>query len=108
MSHQGVQQPRAKQSKSHLLFHYRVMVALRFVVAIFGGYLLAAVTAKCLSLSALLPEASMVLAATMLAFIIQVVVLIWAFLLHSLMNVCLGIFMGTLIMYVIYIVVSGG
>lgn len=105
---QRSREQRPKKSHSHILFHYRVMVALRFVVAIFGGYLLAAVSAKCLSLSGLFPEASMVLAATMLAFLLQVAVVIWAFLLHSLLNVCLGIFMSTLIVYVIYIVWSGG
>lgn len=105
---QRLRDPRPKKSQRHILFHYRVLVALRFVVAIFGGYLLASVTAKCLSLSPILPEASMVLAATMLAFVLHVLVVIWVFLVHSLLNVCLGIFMSTLVVYVVYIVLSGG
>lgn len=54
-------------------------IAARSVLAVFGGYGVAALAAASLSLALPLPRPQAVLAATMLAFVVYCGVVIWAF-----------------------------
>jgi hypothetical protein len=76
------------------LTHYRLAVALRSLVAIFGGYALAAASAAWLGY--LLPVLGMtrldaVLTAAMLAFIVHACAAIWVFAVASTWRAALGI-----------------
>ncbi|MCB5363411.1 iron transporter [Pusillimonas sp. CC-YST705] len=54
-------------------------VAVRTVLAIFAGYALSALSAACLSLYLPLARAEAVMVATMLAFLIYAILVIWAY-----------------------------
>ena len=58
---------------------YRLAIASRTVLAIFGSYLFAALAAASLSLLLPGPRAQAVLGATMLAFVLYCAMAIWAF-----------------------------
>lgn len=58
---------------------YRLAIAARTVLAIFGSYLFAALAAASLSLLLPGPRAQTVLSATMLAFALYCAMAIWAF-----------------------------
>lgn len=58
---------------------YRLGIASRAFLAIFGGYAVAALAAASLSLALPLPRAQAVLTATMLAFLFYCALAIWAF-----------------------------
>ena len=58
---------------------YRLAIASRSILAIFGSYLFAALAASSLSLLLPGPRAQAVLGATMLAFVLYCAMAIWAF-----------------------------
>lgn len=57
----------------------RLNTALRSLLAVFGGYGLAALAAAVFALALPLPRVDAVMAATMLAFIVYLLAAIWAF-----------------------------
>lgn len=61
------------------LARYRLGVASRTILAVFGGYVASALAAASLSLALPLPRAQAVLAATMLAFVLYCTLVIWAY-----------------------------
>lgn len=58
---------------------YRLAILSRTVLAIFGGYLFAALSTASLSLALPLPRPQAVLAATQLSFALYCALVIWAF-----------------------------
>ncbi|BAP41450.1 DUF3649 domain-containing protein [Pseudomonas sp. 21LCFQ02] len=69
--------PRPKQTGVPVA--YRLAVASRFIVATFGGYLLASLSSICLALWLPLPRAEAVLAGMMLSFLAYLGAFIWCF-----------------------------
>lgn len=86
------------QSDSALL-KYRCMVLYRFVLAIFGGYLLSALTAIVVAKAFIDYRASAAIAATLLAFSIHCAAFIWVFMVHKTFKASLGIFIPCLVLW---------
>lgn len=85
------------------LRQYRIMVGYRFLLAIFGGYLLSALVAAVAALA--FPasyQASATLAGTLLSFVIYTGVFIWVFIVHSTRKATLGIAIPAIILAVAY------
>lgn len=98
-----------KQVKPSSLIKYRLMIFSRFVLAIFGGYYFAAMTAMLMGFlfSAEPSKANTVFAATMLAFVIHCAVFIWVFLVNSTLKVWLGVVIPSLAMTLLYWFLKG-
>ncbi|TCB68819.1 hypothetical protein [Acinetobacter sp. ANC 4178] len=86
------------QSDSALL-KYRGMVLYRFVLAIFGGYLLSALTAIVVAKAFIDYRASAAIAATLLAFSIHCAAFIWVFMVHKTLKASLGIFIPCFVLW---------
>lgn len=67
------------QSGDGVATAYRIAIASRSLLAIFGGYAVAALAAASLSLALPMPRPQAVLTATMLAFLVYCALVIWAF-----------------------------
>ncbi|WP_026597481.1 hypothetical protein [Methylobacterium sp. 77] len=71
--------------------HYRLMVAGRTLLAIFGGYALAAIATAFLSLTLPLDRSEAVAAATLASFAIMAAAVIWVFSARSLGRAAIGL-----------------
>ncbi|UOG18525.1 hypothetical protein [Acinetobacter sp. PK01] len=81
------------------LLKYRCMVFYRFVLAIFGGYLLSALTAIVIAKASIDYQATAAIAATLLAFCIHCAAFIWVFMVHKTLKASLGIFIPCLVLW---------
>lgn len=99
----------SKNVNSSARLRYRLMIFLRFVLAIFGGYYLAAISATVLgmSFSSEPLKANAVLSATMLAFVLYCAVFIWVFMVSSTLKAWLGVIVPSLVMTVLYGLMKG-
>jgi len=84
------------------LFRYRAMIFYRFLVAVFGGYLLASLSALVLAKTFADFRVSSVMSATMIAFMIHCAAFIWVFMVNKTLKASLGIFIPCLILFVIH------
>lgn len=91
------------------LLSYRIMIFLRFILAIFGGYYLAAMSAICLSefFSEDHLRAKAVFVATMLSIIIHGFVFIMVFMTKSTSKAWFGVLIPSLIVTVIFWLIKG-
>lgn len=92
--HTTPSRPAPAQAATTALTRYRLAIALRSLIAIFGGYVLAAAGATCLGY--LLPALGMtrldaVLTATMLAFVVHACAAIWVFAAAGIWRAALGV-----------------
>lgn len=99
----------SKNVNSSARLRYRLMIFLRFVLAIFGGYYLAAISATVLgmSFSSEPLKANAVLSATMLAFVLYCAVFIWVFMVSSTLKAWLGVIVPSFVMTVLYGLMKG-
>ena len=81
------------------LFKYRCVVFYRFVLALFGGYLLSALTAIVIAKAFIDSRATAAIAATLLAFCIHCAAFIWVFMVHKTSKASLGIFIPCLVLW---------
>ena len=88
-----------KSQTDSTLLKYRCMVFYRFVLAIFGGYLLSALTAIVIAKAFIDSRATAVIAATLLAFCIHCAAFIWVFMVHKTIKASLGIFIPCLVLW---------
>jgi hypothetical protein len=79
--------PNARPSQAR----YRLMVAGRTLLAIFGGYALAAITTAFLSLTLPLDRSEAVAAATLASFAIMAAAVIWVFSARTLARAAIGL-----------------
>lgn len=95
------------QKKS--MIRYRVMIFFRFVLAIFGGYYFAAITAMLIGVFFHTEplKANAVMSATMLAFILHCGVFIWVFMVNSTLKVWLGVILPSVLMTAVYWLIKG-
>lgn len=99
----------SKQGDPSALVRYRLMVFLRFVLAIFGGYYLAAITATVMGMAFVAEplKVNAVLSATMLAFIIYCAVFIGVFMVRSTLKAWMGVILPSLVMSALYWLMKG-
>jgi hypothetical protein len=99
----------SKQVDPSVLVRYRLMVFLRFVLAIFGGYYLAAITATVMGMAFVAEplKVNAVLSATMLAFIIYCAVFIGVFMVRSTLKAWMGVILPSLVMSALYWLMKG-
>ncbi|ENX34720.1 hypothetical protein F889_02009 [Acinetobacter colistiniresistens] len=98
-----------KQLEQSSLVKYRLMIFSRFVLAIFGGYYFAAITAMLLGVlfSTEPSKANAVFAATMVAFLVHCAVFIWVFMVSSTLKVWMGVIIPSLVMTLVYWFLKG-
>ncbi|EPF79877.1 hypothetical protein [Acinetobacter rudis] len=99
----GKSQPTARV----LLIKYRLTVLYRFVVAVFGGYLLATVSALYILELCQPVLASTVLAATMLAFVIHMITFLMVFISRSSSYACLCVVVPSAFFYACLLIIQG-
>ncbi|MEN0037416.1 MAG: hypothetical protein AAGC78_10115 [Cellvibrio sp.] len=98
----AVPAPRTPRRKAGPSRRYRVMIAYRFLLAIFGGYALAALVAMVTSLGFPEQQASATLSGTLLAFCVHTGVFIWVFMVQSTRKATLGVLIPAIIFAVAY------
>ena len=74
----------------------------RFLLAIFGGYVLAAFVAMVTGLAFPAQLASATLSGTLLAFMVHTGVFIWVFIVHSTRKATLGVLIPTAVFAIAY------
>lgn len=93
----------SKSKKSTSLLQYRLIVLYRFILAIFGGYVLASLTAIVTAKTFADHRTSAVMAATLLAFSIHCAAFIWVFMVNKTLKASLGIILPCLILFIIHL-----
>ncbi|MEG0483360.1 MAG: hypothetical protein RR575_05785 [Acinetobacter sp.] len=91
---------RIKSSSS--LMTYRLMIFYRFILAIFGGYVLAALSAIVIAQTFSEYRVASVMSATLLAFSIHCAAFIWVFMVNKTLKASLGIVVPCLVLWTIY------
>lgn len=85
---------------------YRVMIFYRFVLAIFGGYALAALSAIVIAKTFAEYRVASVMSATLIAFSLHCAAFIWVFMVNKTLKASLGIFIPILVLFIIYKVIG--
>lgn len=91
---------KAKTSPS--ITKYRVMICYRFILAIFGGYLLATLSAVVIAKTFADSRSAGVMSATLIAFCIHCAAFIWVFMVNKTLKATLGILLPCLILFILY------
>lgn len=102
---QSIQDPpliRKKNSQTKpkpQLLAYRCMIAYRFILACFGGYLLASLTAVAIADLFIEHGSSAAVAATLIGLCLHVGAFIWVFMVNQTLKATLGIFIPSLMLF---------
>lgn len=94
--------PKAKSKGKSALFAYRLMILYRFLLAMFGGYLLASLSAIVIGQYFEEYRSSAAMTATLVAFLVQCAAFIWVFMINKTLKASLGIFIPCLILFILY------
>lgn len=94
--------PKKKSFDQATLIAYRIMIAYRFVLATFGGYLLASLCAIVIAQYFIEYRSSAAMAATLIAFTVHTAAFIWVFMVNKTLKASLGIFIPCLILFILY------
>ena len=84
------------------LIRYRFMIFYRFLLAIFGGYALATLSAMVIAKVFADYRAASVMSATLIAFSIHCAAFIWVFIVNKTLKASLGILIPSVILLIIY------
>ena len=84
-------EPRKRSRKADVSMRYRLAVASRVAAALFGGYLLAALTSICLAQFLPLPRAQAVVLGMTLSFLTYLPAVIWCFACRSAWRAWIGL-----------------
>ncbi len=87
-----------KHTKAHTDNRYRWQIALRVIVAIIGGYLLANISAILLSYLLPMPKSDAVMTGILLSFAIYAGAIMWVFAVRSIKKACVGLLVPSLIL----------
>jgi hypothetical protein len=87
---------------SEITMAYRLAVASRIIAAVFGGYLVAALTSVCITQWLPLPRADAVVTGMMLSFISYLLAVIWCFACRSAWRAWAGIVLPAAILALIF------
>lgn len=77
---------------------YRLAVTSRVLAAVFGGYVLAALSSVLITLSAALPRVDAVVAGMMVSFVVYLLAVIWCFACRTAIRAWLGILLPALLL----------
>lgn len=101
--------PTKKNSRQVPMVKYRLMVLSRFVLAIFGGYYLAAIFTMLVGTFFHTEplKSNTVLAVTMFSFVIYCAVFFWIFMVNSTKKAWLGIVIPSVVMTLAYFILKG-
>lgn len=81
---------------------YRCMIFYRFALALFGGYVLAALSAIVIAQLFTEYRSSAAMAATLIAFTVHAVVFIWVFMVNKTLKASLGVIVPSLLLFATY------
>lgn len=87
-----------KHTKAHTDNRYSWQIALRVIVAIIGGYLLANISAILLSYLLPMPKSDAVMTGILLSFAIYAGAIMWVFAVRSMKKACVGLLVPSLIL----------
>lgn len=87
-----------RHTKTHTDNRYRWQIALRVIVAIIGGYLLANISAILLSYLLPMPKSDAVMTGILLSFAIYAGAIMWVFAVRSIKKACVGLLVPSLIL----------
>lgn len=87
-----------KHTKAHTDNRYSWQIALRVIVAIIGGYLLANISAILLSYLLPMPKSDAVMTGILLSFAIYAGAIMWVFAVRSIKKACVGLLVPSLIL----------
>lgn len=93
---------RKAKVKSSVSISYRVMIFYRFILAIFGGYLLATLSALVIAQYFADYRSSAATASVLIAFSLHCAAFIWVFMVNKTLKASLGILIPCLILWSIY------
>lgn len=93
---------KAKNKVQPKIMAYRFMIFYRFLLALIGGYVLASLSAMLIAQGFNEYRSSAAMSATMLGFCIHTAAFIWVFMVNKTLKASLGIFIPTLLLYLIY------
>ncbi|VFR36276.1 FIG024006: iron uptake protein [plant metagenome] len=94
-------------SKSRLPARYRWAVASRSAAAVLGGYAFASAAAAALAVGLPLTRIEAVFTANLLIFLFYAAAIIWVFATRSAGRAWVGMFVGTAVCYLAYLVLRG-
>ena len=94
--------PKKKSFDQAAVIAYRIMIAYRFLLATFGGYLLASLCAIVIAQYFIEYRSSAAMAATLIAFSVHTAAFIWVFMVNKTLKASLGIIIPSLILFVCY------
>lgn len=80
---------------------YRLMILYRFILAIFGGYILSTLVAIVTAQVFADYRASAVMTATLLAFTVHCCAFIWVFMVNKTLKASLGIIIPSIVLFII-------
>lgn len=88
------------------LVAYRLMILYRCLLAGFGGYVLAALSAMFMAHFFSDYRSSAAMSATMIGFTLQACAFIWVFMINKTLNATLGIVIPCILLYISFIVIG--
>ena len=96
-------QPKLVKAKTkNSLIAYRCMIFYRFVLAAFGGYILASLSAIVIAQIFAEYRSSAAMSATLIAFCLNCAAYIWVFMVNKTLKATIGIVLPSLILFSIY------
>lgn len=99
-NHSDVPSSYLKQVSS--LTAYRLMIVWRFMLALLGGYVIAALSAILIAEIFSESRSSAAIAGTLIAFVLQVAAFIWGFMVNSTVKASLGILITAAVLISFY------
>lgn len=93
---------RVKPKQKISVTAYRLMIFYRFILAAFGGYILASLSAIVIAQVFIEYRSSAAMAATLIAFCISCAAFIWVFMVNKTLKATLGILVPSLVLFAIY------
>ena len=97
---------RKTQAQPNKLVAYRFMILYRFLLAGFGGYILAALSAILIAQFFSDARSSAAMSATMIGFLLQACAFIWVFMVNKTLKATLGIVIPCIVLYISFIFIG--
>lgn len=90
-----------KKTKPATPLSYRLMILYRFVLALVGGYILAALSAMCIADLFSATPANAAMSATLIAFCVYCGAFIWVFMVQKTVKASLGIIVPSMLLWIL-------
>ena len=89
------------KNKEQTLWLYRMMITWRFLLAMFGGYIIAKSSAILIAEYFKEAESAAAMSATLIAFLLQACAFIWVFMVNKTTKASIGIIVPAVVLYVL-------